>query len=243
MKRTLILGATSDIAIPISHELLKKKVPLILASRNESENIKLVSDLKIRYSTDILIEKFDANDLESHQSFFERTKDKIDTVICLVGYMGKSQECDESYKEIQNIVYSNYLGLMCILNLFAHSFAKEKKGKIVGVSSVAGDRGRGSNFLYGSAKAGFTAYLSGLRNKMYPHNVQVITVKPGFIFTKMTKDIKLPKLLTAQPETVSKQILLALENNKDVLYTKSIWFLIMLIIKSIPERIFKKLNL
>jgi short-subunit dehydrogenase len=114
---------------------------------------------------------------------------------------------------------------------------------IIGISSVAGDRGRGSNFVYGSAKAGFTAFLSGLRNALARTGVKVVTVKPGFVDTEMTAGMDLPKALTAQPEEVARAVLRAHERGKDVIYVRPVWRLIMLIIRTIPERIFKKSNL
>jgi short-subunit dehydrogenase len=113
----------------------------------------------------------------------------------------------------------------------------------VGISSVAGNRGRQSNYIYGSAKAGFTAYLSGLRNKLYHSKVHVLTVLPGFVNTRMTENLNLPKLLTAQPDEVGAAIYKAVKNKKDVLYVKWFWRWIMLIITSIPESMFKKRKL
>ena len=120
---------------------------------------------------------------------------------------------------------------------------KNKNGFIVGVSSVAGDRGRKANYIYGSSKAAFSAYLSGLRNRLFESKIQVLTVKPGFVATKMTDGLDLPEKLTAQPEEVAKDIFVAQQKGKDILYTKGIWRLIMLIIKHIPEFIFKKLSI
>jgi short-subunit dehydrogenase len=111
------------------------------------------------------------------------------------------------------------------------------------VSSVAGDRGRKANYIYGSAKAAFSTYLSGLRNRLYENNVQVLTVKPGFVPTKMTEGLDLPPNLTAQPEDVASDIYKAQNKGKNILYTKSIWRLVMLIIKHIPEFIFKKMSI
>src|SRR5690606_12784913 len=116
-------------------------------------------------------------------------------------------------------------------------------GTIVGISSVAGERGRQSNYLYGSAKAGFTAYLSGLRNALFSDNVHVVTVLPGFVYTKMTENLNLPKLLTAQPSEVADAIYAAVQKKKNTIYVRWFWKWIMLIIKCIPEFIFKKLKL
>ena len=132
---------------------------------------------------------------------------------------------------------------MSLFNIIANDFEKRKSGFIVGISSVAGDRGRKSNYLYGSAKAAFTAYLSGLRNRLYDAQVHVMTVKPGFVATKMTEDMDLPEKLTAQPDEVADDIYNAQQKNKNVFYTKWIWRWVMLIIRSIPEWKFKGMNI
>ena len=108
---------------------------------------------------------------------------------------------------------------------------------------MAGDRGRASNYIYGSAKAGLNAFLSGLRNRLYPYGVNVITVKPGYVRTKMTSGLKLPKALTTNPEKVSSIIYEGYKNKKDILYVLPIWKLIMILIKLIPESIFKRMKL
>jgi short-subunit dehydrogenase len=130
-----------------------------------------------------------------------------------------------------------------MLNIVANDFEKERRGFIVGVSSVAGDRGRKANYIYGSAKAAFSAYLGGLRNRMFESGVQVLTVKPGFVNTKMTEKLDLPEKLTAQPEDVATDIFKAQQSGRNVIYTKSIWMLVMLIIKHIPEFMFKKMSI
>jgi len=138
---------------------------------------------------------------------------------------------------------TNYTGVVSLFNIIANDFEKRKSGFIVGISSVAGDRGRKSNYIYGSAKAAFTAYLSGLRNRLYDAQVHVLTVKPGFVSTKMTEGMDLPEKLTAQPEEVAEDIYKAQQKGKNVLYTKWIWRWMMLIIRSIPEFQFKKMSI
>jgi short-subunit dehydrogenase len=130
-----------------------------------------------------------------------------------------------------------------ILNVVANEFEKLNDGLIIGISSVAGERGRQSNYLYGSAKAGFTAYLSGLRNRLFKSNVHVMTVKPGFMKTRMIEGIKTPGPLTASPEIAARKIFKAAQSRKNVVYILPVWRLIMFIIRSIPEGIFKKMKL
>ena len=148
-----------------------------------------------------------------------------------------------SWEDAARILHTNYTGAVSILNIVATDYMERKSGTIVGISSVAGDRGRGSNFLYGSAKAGFTAYLSGLRNLLFRSGVTVITVKPGFTATKMTAHLNLPPLLTASPEQVGTAVVRAIQARKNTIYVKGLWKWLMLIIRNIPENIFKKMNL
>jgi NAD(P)-dependent dehydrogenase (short-subunit alcohol dehydrogenase family) len=139
---------------------------------------------------------------------------------------------------------TNFEGPALLLGALAERFIARRHGTIVGVSSVAGDRGRGSNYVYGASKAGFTAFLSGLRNRAAAANVRVITVKPGFVRTRMTAGMKLPPLLTAEPQEVGATILSAVEGERgDVLYVRKIWRLVMMVICAIPEPIFKKMRL
>jgi NAD(P)-dependent dehydrogenase (short-subunit alcohol dehydrogenase family) len=143
------------------------------------------------------------------------------------------------------VMRTNFEGPALLLGLLAEKFEARGSGAIVGVSSVAGDRGRGSNYVYGAAKAGLTAFLSGLRNRLSQTGVRVVTVKPGFVRTRMTAGMKLPPLLTAEPQEVGEAIFKAAEGSRarDVIYVRPIWRLVMLVIKSIPEPVFKKLRL
>ena len=139
---------------------------------------------------------------------------------------------------------TNFEGPALLLGLLAERFLARGSGTLVGVSSVAGDRGRGSNYLYGAAKAGFTAFLSGLRNRLAPKGLRVVTVKPGFVRTQMTAGMKLPPVLTAEPGEVGRAIFTAAEkSSRDVIYVRPIWRPVMMAIGSIPERFFKRLRL
>jgi short-subunit dehydrogenase len=142
-----------------------------------------------------------------------------------------------------HMLHTNYVGAVSILNLVAHDYLQRRAGVIVGLSSVAGDRGRASKLLYGSSKAGFSAYLSGLRNKLAAAGVHVLSVKPGFVSTRMTAGMDLPPLLTATPEQVALAVYKAVIRRQNTLYVKWFWRWIMLIIRLIPEPLFKKLHL
>ena len=180
---------------------------------------------------------------KSHKSFYTNLKTKPDIVITCIGYLDNQGDSQNDFEESLRAIQSNFTGLVSILNIISNDFEKKGSGVIVGVSSVAGDRGRGSNYIYGSSKAAFTSYLSGLRNRLHALGVSVITIKPGFIKTKMTSHLDLPKLLTVSTDEISKDILNSIKKGKSIIYTKWFWKWIMLITKLIPERIFKKLRM
>jgi len=238
----LILGATSDIALAIAKAYAEKRHTIILAGRAVEKLDVLKSDISIRYGISVYTAAFDAADTyEKHQQFYASLPVKPDIVVCAFGYLGEQATAQVQWSETEKIITANYTGAVSILNIVANDFELRKRGLIVGISSVAGERGRQSNYLYGSAKAGFTAYLSGLRNRLFRSGVHVLTVKPGFVNTRMTEGLPLPKILTAQPEQVAQRIVKA--SGANTLYVYSTWRWIMLIIKCIPEPIFKKLKL
>ncbi|MEO1416610.1 MAG: SDR family oxidoreductase [Bacteroidota bacterium] len=239
----LILGATSDIAQAIAHLHAAKGDHLILAGRKEELLKPIQSDLCIRYKATVDIQSFDARLIDQHQSFYHTLSPKPDLVYCVFGNLFDQKEAEQNWGVAVQMLEVNFLGATSILHHVAKDFEQRKRGTIVGISSVAGDRGRGSNYYYGSAKAGFTAYLSGLRNRLSQSDVHVLTVKPGYVRTAMTQGMELPAPLTAEPQAVAKAIFRAVEKKKNVLYVKGIWRWIMWVIRMIPESIFKRLSL
>jgi decaprenylphospho-beta-D-erythro-pentofuranosid-2-ulose 2-reductase len=243
MPNVLILGAASDMAIAIARKFASKAYAVQLAARNASRLDSLKADLGIRYNTHCSLHEFDALAFTTHQSFFDGLDPKPDVVVCVFGYLGENELARKDWVETERIIQSNFTGAVSILNVASNYFEGIRQGVIVGISSVAGERGRQSNYLYGSAKAGFTAYLSGLRNRMFKEQVHVMTIQPGFVYTKMTENLQLPKLLTAQPSDVAEAVYVGVSNRKNIIYVKWFWRWIMAIIKSIPEPIFKKMKL
>ena len=243
MESVLILGASSDIADAIGRQFAKNKYSIILAGRNIKalENVK--KDYEIRYQVPVFLSEFDAQNFDSHASFLNNLPSQPLITVCVFGYLGEHEKALMQWNECINIININYTGAVSILNLIANKYEVDGKGTIIGISSVAGERGRQSNYIYGSAKAGFTAYLSGLRNRLALKNIHVLTVKPGFVKTKMTEGLPLPKPLTALPEQVGKAVYNAFIKKKNTLYVLWMWQCIMLIIKLIPEPIFKKMKL
>jgi decaprenylphospho-beta-D-erythro-pentofuranosid-2-ulose 2-reductase len=243
MPTALILGGGSDIGTAISRRFAEEGFDIQLTARKADLIVSSISDIVLRYNVHCEAYSFDAEDFDNHVQFFENLSPKPDVVIYVIGFMGSGEDILKSGKESRSIIDSNYTGAVSILNIVASHFARAGKGSIIGISSVAGERGRQSNLVYGSAKAAFTAYLSGLRNYLTKFHVNVLTVKPGFVNTKMTSHLELPALLTASGELVARKVFRAYKSRKNTIYVKGIWRWIMMVIRNIPEPIFKKLNL
>ncbi len=243
MPSVLLLGAGSDIATALALKFASAGYGIQLAARKVSRLQSLQQDITICHKVSCTLHEFDAVRPETHASFFSSLPGQPDIIISIFGYLGEQEIAQSDWSECERILAVNYVGAVSILNIAANAYAARGNGVIVGISSVAGERGRQSNYFYGSAKAGFTAYLSGLRNRLYPKGVHVLTVKPGFVATKMTENMPLSPLLTAQPDAVAKAIFNAIQKKKDVLYVKWFWRWIMFLIKCIPESVFKKMKL
>ena len=226
-KTALILGAKSDMAKAIAKEFSASGLEIFLAVRNPKEG-------ELR---------FDAVDFDSHQTFVQNLPLIPDVVITAFGVLIEGDESFNAPKESLESTLVNYSGVVSILGHLAKPMAERGSGVIIGISSVAGERGRGTNYVYGSAKAGMTAYLDGLRNYLYPKGVHVVTVKPGYVDTKMKAHKPTPGIVTASPEDVAKAVFRAYRSKKNKVYVLSIWRWIMLIIRNIPEFIFKRMKL
>lgn len=243
MSFILIVGAKSDIAKATAREYAKRGYDLYLAARNASELEDFAKDITVRMQRTVRILELDILDYESHQAFYEQLEEKPNGVISAVGYLGDQQKAQIGFREAKLIIDTNYTSVVSLLNVVANDFEHRRSGFIIGISSVAGDRGRKTNYLYGSAKAGLTAYLSGLRNRLHHAQVHVLTVKPGFVATRMTEGMELSEKLTALPEEVAKDIYKAQQKHENVMYSNWIWRWIMLLITHLPESLFKRITL
>jgi decaprenylphospho-beta-D-erythro-pentofuranosid-2-ulose 2-reductase len=243
MSYVLIVGAKSDIAKALAREYAMGGYDIYLAARNSDELSEFVHDVTLRTQRVVKSVELDILDFASHQSFYDSLEEKPLGVITAVGYLGEQESAQKNFDEAKKIIDTNYTGVVSLINIIANDFEANRSGFIVGISSVAGDRGRKSNYIYGSAKAALSAYLSGMRNRLYEAKVNVLTVKPGFVATKMTEGMDLPENLTAQPEEVARDIFQAQQSGKNILYTKWKWRIIMTIIKMIPEWQFKKMSI
>jgi short-subunit dehydrogenase len=241
----LILGATSAIASALAREFAAHKIDLVLGGRDQEELGALASDLNLRYGVRAGVLFFDALDTAAHastlRSFLSGAGDALEGVVVCMGYLGDQAKGQSDWEEARRILETNFTGCVSALNILANHFESKRAGFICAISSVAGDRGRQSNYLYGAAKGGLSTYLQGLRNRLFHANVNVITVKPGFVDTRMTYG-RPGLFLLASPESVAKSIFRAIAQGKDVVYLPWFWRFIMLIVQSIPEAIFKRLR-
>lgn len=239
----LILGARSDIGKAVAHAFASRGYPVQLAARNVEGLAEDKSDIELRYNVAVTLHEFDALAIETHEAFVAALPELPAIAVCAVGLMGEQAQNERDIDVALRVMRSNFEGPASIFALLANRFEDRGSGTMVGISSVAGLRGRATNYVYGSAKAGFSAFLSGLRNRLAKRGVHVVTVLPGFVATQMTEGMDLPAKLTAEPREVAEAIARACERKKDVIYVRSIWRLIMLIIGHIPERIFKGMKI
>ena len=245
-KGDVILGTTSAIARAIARDYAKNGWDLVLGARDEEENELLAQDLRVRYNGAVQAAIYDAERFEDHEKFvngcFEALGGSFEGVVLCSGFMAEQEIAESDWELAKRMIDVNFSGVVSVLNHFANRFSERERGFIAVLSSVAGDRGRQSNYLYGSAKAGLTAYLGGLRNRLYHSGVHVITIKPGFMDTKMTWG-KPGLFLVASPEAAARAIIRAIAKRKNVAYVPWFWRYIMLIIRHIPEWQFKKMRM
>jgi short-subunit dehydrogenase len=246
LSTVLILGATSGIASALAKEFAAHKYDLVLGGRDRDELSALASDLSLRNSVRAKILAFDALDTQTHaailQSFLAEAGNTLAGTVVCIGYLGDQAKAQVNWDEARLILETNFTGCVSALNILANHFELRRTGFICAITSVAGDRGRQSNYLYGAAKAGLSVYLQGLRNRLFPAGVKVITVKPGFVDTRMTYG-RPGLFLLASPESVAQGIFRAIVKGKSVVYLPWFWRPIMLIVRSIPETIFKRLKM
>lgn len=236
----LILGAASDIGRAIGRAFAAAGYDLQLAARNSERLARDIEDVRVRFGAAASAHEFDALDPDGFAAFLDSLPALPDVAVAAVGLMDKSGEDKRDPAAARRVIDSNLTGPAAVLGLLAERFAARGSGTLIGIGSVAGDRGRASNYVYGAAKAGFAAYLSGLRNRLAGTGVHVVTVKPGYVATAMTEGMEIPAALTAQPDEVGRAVLNAVQKRKNVIYVRPVWRWIMAAIRAIPEPIFKK---
>ena len=244
--RALILGARSVIAEALARQLAAEGWDLVLAARRSDELEPTAADIRLRWGREVHLLEFDALAFDEHESVPLTVQQKagdFDLAIAVFGYMGDQLAARVDTDEMARTLSTNFVGAATALAHVAN-YLETRPGPcgIIGVSSVAGDRGRQSNYFYGSAKAGLSSYLQGLRHRLAAADVHVMTVKPGFVDTPMTEGVD-GLFLVATPERVAADILRACKRRRNVVYTPWFWRYIMWMIRMIPERIFKKMRL
>jgi short-subunit dehydrogenase len=245
MRRVLIVGATSAIAEATARLFAKRGDSLYLVGRRAEALAAIAADLKVRGASQVTTEVLDANDLPALEAMLVRadqTLQTLDTVLVAHGTLSDQKACERSAQLTVQELTTNGVSTVVLLTHVAQLFEQRRSGTIAVISSVAGDRGRQSNYVYGSAKALVSAFLSGLRQRLSKSGVAVITVKPGFVDTPMTAAF--PKgPLWAKPDKVAADIVRAIDTSASVVYVPGFWRLIMFVIRSIPEGIFRRLKL
>lgn len=246
MKKILIVGATSAIAHATARIWAAQAAEFMLVGRNEVKLRQNADDLIARGASKTQIYVLDISQTEQHAHLLQHTVEQlgmIDIALIAHGTLPDQAACEADAAYALREFTNNGLSVIALLTQLANQFAAQKQGTIAVISSVAGDRGRPSNYLYGSAKAAVNAFCEGLRARLYQSGVHVLTIKPGFVDTPMTQGLDLPQRLVTTPEKVAQNIVNAIQKKRNVIYTPWFWWVIMTIIRAIPTAIFKKLKL
>jgi decaprenylphospho-beta-D-erythro-pentofuranosid-2-ulose 2-reductase len=243
-QRILIVGATSAIATEVARAYAARGASLMLTGRNPRRLAAVADDLKVRGAARVETAVLDVLATESHAAIVERAfvPGRVDAAIIAHGTLPDQAGCQASAAETVRALEVNFTATVALLTLLANRFEAQRHGTIAVITSVAGDRGRQSNYVYGAAKGGLAVFLQGLRNRLHPAGVSVVTLKPGFVDTPMTADV--PKnLLFSTARHAGRSIHRAIEGRRDVAYIPWFWRPIMALITSLPESIFKRLRL
>src|SRR4051812_21450388 len=246
MKKILVMGAGSAIAEATARVLAQRGDALFLVGRKADVLESMCADLRVRGAKGAGLHVMDANDLNDHETMLNAAESALgglDTVLIAHGTLSDQKACEASVDRTLSELRTNGVSVVALLTRIAARFEQRRAGTIVVISSVAGDRGRQSNYVYGSAKALVSAFTSGLRQRLYPLGVPVITIKPGFVDTPMTAAF--PKgALWAKPQQIAAGIVTAVDRGSaTALYLPWFWRMIMLIIRSVPEAVFRRLKL
>jgi short-subunit dehydrogenase len=245
MRKIIVLGATSTIALEVQRQLARRGCELLVVARSPRRLTELQTDLLVRGAPRVLTYPADLSSIAEHNGVFEfasRMLPDFDTVLLAYGSMTDQKIAATSIPVLLEELQVDFVSAAALLTLFAADLERRRTGCIAAISSVAGDRGRRSNYPYGSAKGALALFLQGLRSRLYPAGVRVVTIKPGPVRTPMTDHLPSP-LPLADPQKVARDIVHALERHSpDILYTPGVWRYIMAVIDLIPESIFKRLS-
>ena len=238
------MGASSDIAQALLPLIARDTEHLYLTARQPQKLLSIKEQLEASTPCCVHLLELDVLDFEQAQKKMEVLLcSPMELFICMPGYSPKSKADWSNMEEISRIINTNYTALVFLLNQLAAHMEAQRKGMIVALSSVAGERCRKKHYLYGSAKAAFTAYLSGLRSRLYPSGVHVMTVLPGLVRSKMLSAKRYPPFLTVSPQRAAKYIYKAIGNKKDVIYISCFWRCLVLGLRLLPEACFKRIGI
>lgn len=249
LKKVLILGATSAIAERVARQLVAEGASIFCVGRNQGKLDVLVADLKVRAQTNtVVVESLQADLIDStrHADLIEAAVSGLgglDAVLIAHGSLPDQAKCESNYSSAFEEININALSVISLLTLLANYFEEQRQGVIAVISSVAGDRGRQSNYVYGAAKGMVSLFMQGLQNRLFKSGVSVVTIKPGFVDTPMTSEFDKSGPLWAKPDVIASGIVKAMKKGRGQVYLPGFWWLIMTIIKVIPEQIFKRLSL
>ena len=239
------MGATSAIAIATCRQLAARKASFYLVARSESKLQAVAGDLLTRGASAVTVKLIDLDDTAQHPQMLESAVaalGQIDLALIAHGVLGDQEQAQADYSFTEPILRTNLLSPVSLCTWLGNYFAAQRRGVLAVISSVAGDRGRKSNYIYGTSKGALNIFLDGLRNRNERYGVQVLTIRPGFVATPMTAHLR-RNALFAEPSTIARGIVRAIERRKDVVYLPAVWAAIMLVIRSIPQALFKKLNM
>lgn len=246
MKRVLIIGATSAIAAACARCWAAQGSEFFLVARDAEKLEQTAADLRAIGAAAVSCHRMDANDVVAHGAMLEHclaALPQIDIALIAHGTLPDQQRCEQEVDVALREFANNATSTIALLTLLAKQFERQRGGCLAVISSVAGDRGRPSNYVYGTAKAAVSTFCEGLRARLAKVGVAVVTIKPGFVDTPMTRGLPLPAALVATPQQVARRIVAGIERGASVVYAPAFWWAIMLVIRGIPQPLFKRLNL
>lgn len=242
--KMIVLGATSSIAMATMRLYAKRGAHLYLVARSEEKLSLVAADVQVRGAAAVHTCVVDLDKTEYHPAFLQDAHEKlqgIDVALIAYGVLGDQAAAEQDYRVAEQVMRTNFLSAVSLVTWLANYFASRKSGTIAAISSVAGDRGRKTNYVYGTSKAALSVFLQGVRNRVDRLGVNVITIKPGFVATPMTAHLP-GGILFATPEKIASGIARAIDRRRDVVYLPGFWRWIMAVLRAVPESVFKRLN-
>lgn len=246
MTRILIIGATSAIAKATARRWARDGHELYLVGRDRDHLQEIAGDLKVRGARSVQTATLDVNDFARHAHVIDTAigaLGALDVALIAHGTLGDQKACEQDFQAALQELNTNAISVISLLTHLSNRFEAQKQGSLVVIGSVAGDRGRQSNYVYGTAKSAVATFMQGLRNRLHKSGVQVLTIKPGFVDTPMTAAFDKKGPLWCSPDVIAQAILRGIAKQRDVVYAPWFWWGVMAIIRSVPERIFKRLSL